>query len=157
MFVTFLGVGVLCNAQTVEIRGFVTDSVTGEELPYATVFSKNLTFGAHSDDEGMYRINNVKAGTYTLCAAYIGYDTLFRVITVDTHQVLEVNLKLIEREKPNAIKIDVRCTTRTIRLSHFKVQSKPIGGRLYQYEPPKRLMPPQERRRMFPHSLKYRY
>lgn len=58
------------------IKGKVTDLQTGEALIGANVIVVGTTFGAASDVNGDYVIANLDAGTYTIKASFIGYQTV---------------------------------------------------------------------------------
>lgn len=51
------------------IRGVVTNTDTGEPVPYATVALKEVGTGAITDEEGKFSINQVKPGRW--CYAFI--------------------------------------------------------------------------------------
>lgn len=58
---------------TGSVRGRVLDAVTKEPLVGANVFLKGSSFGAATDLEGRYVVDNVDAGTYRVQASVIGY------------------------------------------------------------------------------------
>ncbi len=55
-----------------KIQGHVLDQ-TGAPIANAQVFVVNTTFGATTNSDGFYFINNVLVGTVTLQAGFIGY------------------------------------------------------------------------------------
>ena len=55
------------------IEGRVTDAVTGESLPGATVIIAGTALGSATDELGNYRINQAPDGTNTLIVSYVGY------------------------------------------------------------------------------------
>ena len=57
-----------------QIRGVITDSLTQEPLMYVNVQWKGTTFGAHSNEEGEYRLN-MRPGADELVFSYVGYVT----------------------------------------------------------------------------------
>ncbi len=61
-------------AQTGKIEGRVTDA-SGEPLVGVNVFVDGTTRGGSTDLDGYYFILNVRPGTYTLVARYIGFNT----------------------------------------------------------------------------------
>lgn len=81
------------------ISGLITDQKTGEALMGATVKIKGTTQGATTDLEGIYKINNVKAGKYTLLVSYISYNNDSQVVTLTEGQELKVNFKMTEYVK----------------------------------------------------------
>ncbi len=58
------------------IQGKVTDLQTGEPLIGANVIIVGTTFGAATDVNGEYTINNLVPGVYEVKASYLGYKTV---------------------------------------------------------------------------------
>ncbi|HMG13791.1 MAG TPA: TonB-dependent receptor [Saprospiraceae bacterium] len=58
------------------VRGNVLDVKTGVPLAFATVQLKGTAFGASTNNEGFYTINQVEPGEYILTIRYFGYDSL---------------------------------------------------------------------------------
>ncbi|MGO3182549.1 MAG: TonB-dependent receptor domain-containing protein [Aequorivita sp.] len=64
-------------AQTGAIAGQLIDTeYNNEPLPFANVFLKGTTKGITSDIDGLYSLENIKPGTYTVVYSYIGYETV---------------------------------------------------------------------------------
>jgi iron complex outermembrane receptor protein len=63
-------------AAQLSISGKVTDLQTGEALPGATISLLSLSTKTITDVKGMYRIDNLPAGNYTMKVSYIGYQTI---------------------------------------------------------------------------------
>ncbi len=85
----------LAFAQYGKIAGKVVDRETKEPLPGASIVIQGTTLGAASDANGNYVILNVPAGTYTVVASYVGYQS----VTVTGVQVIagltrELNFEL---------------------------------------------------------------
>jgi len=68
-------------AQSGSISGTVTDQ-DGNALPGANVTIEGTSLGAAADGSGAYSISGVVAGTYTLSATYIGYESARQSVTV---------------------------------------------------------------------------
>jgi TonB-linked SusC/RagA family outer membrane protein len=68
----FVLIGFCATAQTVTVKGIVTDVITGDVLPGVSVVIKGSTIGTESDFDGMYSLLNVKTGS-TLVFRYLGY------------------------------------------------------------------------------------
>jgi outer membrane receptor protein involved in Fe transport len=62
------------SAQTGTLTGKVTDASTGQKLTGATVIINTTNRKTTSDLDGMFRFNNISAGTYTLQVTYVGYE-----------------------------------------------------------------------------------
>lgn len=61
-------------------------------LPGATVRLKNKNAGATADSQGHYRIDNLKAGDYTLIVSFIGYQSIEKAVRLDADQTLNFTL-----------------------------------------------------------------
>ena len=67
----------LSHAQSfTSASGIVKDSITGEPLPFVSVFFDGSTIGAMTDDNGTFTLQN-NQGYTKLAAASLGYDTKF--------------------------------------------------------------------------------
>jgi TonB-dependent receptor len=93
ILLTFLSSQVLWGAGG-KIEGKVTDASTGEPLFGANVVLKGTSMGAATSMDGRYFISPVPAGTYTIVASYIGYNSLSVTIQLKEDQRLEENIKL---------------------------------------------------------------
>lgn len=59
------------------IVGKLTDTdYNNEPLPFANVFIKNTTIGVTTDIDGLYAIENVEPGVYTVVFSFVGYKTV---------------------------------------------------------------------------------
>ena len=78
------------------IVGKITDKDANDEpLAFANVLIKDSTKGTQSDFDGLYEIDNLEPGTYTLVVSFIGYETSeIPNITVVAGKVTEVNVSL---------------------------------------------------------------
>ena len=83
------------GAQSGEIRGTVTDS-EGKASAFVNIQLRETQQGVSSDLNGSFVFSEVKAGTYTLIASYIGYKTLTQKIEVEADKVLNLSLELFE-------------------------------------------------------------
>ena len=57
------------------IRGKITNPVNNEPVAFANVLILNTEFGAISDKNGLYEINNVPPGLYNVRASFVGFKT----------------------------------------------------------------------------------
>jgi hypothetical protein len=80
------------HAQTGTIRGFVYDKGNGEPIIFTNVILKGTTQGAATDVNGYYSITKVPVGTHTLMVTYLGYDTLYKQVTVARDQIITEKL-----------------------------------------------------------------
>lgn len=110
-------------AQNVDIRGIVSDSVTGERLVYANVLLKDIHKGATTNTQGFFLIPNVDTGYYEIHISYVGYDTEVRFISVSGPDPITLHIKLKPSpvEKPEIEVIGRRSTPITETLSSVHV------------------------------------
>ena len=64
----------IANGQNTIIKGIVTDSITGEGLPYVSLIFKGTTIGTATDGDGNFTFSAPNANR-TLVVSYLGYDT----------------------------------------------------------------------------------
>ena len=76
LFLTVLVPGLLFSQARGKISGKVVDAGTGEALVGANVVVVGTSMGAATNTVGEFTILNVNAGTYTLRATYISYQTI---------------------------------------------------------------------------------
>ena len=82
---------------TGKISGTVTDSQTGEPLPFVNIVVVGTNFGAAADIDGFYNILNVPPGTYTMKASAIGYNSVtVENVKVSIDLTTTVNFELTE-------------------------------------------------------------
>lgn len=63
----------MANAQTGIIKGRVSNKLTNETLPSATVQIVGTTKGAQSDDDGNYEIPDLEPQLYTVKVSFVGF------------------------------------------------------------------------------------
>jgi outer membrane receptor for ferrienterochelin and colicins len=80
-------------AQRVTVTGKVTDAVTGEALPGATVVVDGATGGTATDGDGIYSVT-VSPGDRKLLVSYIGYQTATVDVSATAGQTASVNIAL---------------------------------------------------------------
>ncbi|MDM8159900.1 TonB-dependent receptor [Labilibaculum sp. K2S] len=81
--------------RTATITGRVIDS-DDYPLPGATLVLKETNQGVASDNNGVYRINNITPGEYTLKISYIGYESVEKKIVFEESTTLTENFTLSE-------------------------------------------------------------
>jgi len=119
------------------LEGRVTDKSSGEPLIGVNILIMGTSFGAATDVEGKYLINNVRAGVYDVRFSMVGYATVVmrRVtilpdlktrIDVDLSQAaIEMEVVEIRAERP-LIQKDLAATAFSI--SEAKIERLPISG-----------------------------
>ncbi len=89
--------GTLSSAQTLDVRGVVTDSATGERIPYANITVRGTTRGASTNLSGFYLITALPVGNYELAASAVGYRTEVRKVVVRGREPVVANFRLSQR------------------------------------------------------------
>ena len=89
-----LGIPLLLLAQGTDIRGVVSDSTSGERLPFANVVVVGTSRGAATNIQGFYLVPNVPPGAYTISASSIGYETKRRNVVIEAGKPVVVNFEL---------------------------------------------------------------
>ena len=84
----------MVNAQNTVIKGIVTDSITGEGLPYVSLIFKGTTIGTASDGDGNFSFPAPLAATGILEVSYVGYDTKKMEIVPGKTYNLKIQLAL---------------------------------------------------------------
>ncbi|WP_027137856.1 TonB-dependent receptor [Gaetbulibacter saemankumensis] len=81
-------------AQTTgSVAGKLTDKeYNNEPLAFANVIIKGTTKGTTSDFDGLYQLDNLEAGDYTLIFSFVGYETQELPVTVVPGKVTEFNV-----------------------------------------------------------------
>ncbi len=71
--VIYLLAAVSASAQSTRIKGRVTDTDTGEGVPFAAVFFENTTMGVSTDLDGYFSLETRDASTNVLVVQMISY------------------------------------------------------------------------------------
>lgn len=91
--------GGIVFAQLTKIMGTVSDSATGEPLPFVNIVFKGTNIGVTSDFDGNYSIETKTPGD-TLIASFIGYEKEYSAVSKGIFQI--INFELISQ----AIQLD---------------------------------------------------
>ncbi|MBP1683228.1 MAG: Outer rane receptor protein, partial [Ignavibacteriaceae bacterium] len=82
---------------TGRLAGRVTDTATGEPLPFVNVVLMGTTLGAATDIDGYYSIINIPPGNYEVKASAIGYNSVsFQDVKVSIDLTTTINFQLSE-------------------------------------------------------------
>jgi iron complex outermembrane receptor protein len=73
------------------LKGIVTGN--GEPLSGASVIIVNSFYGTSSGSEGQFEFKNLKEGTYTLRASFIGYEPQDVSVQITADEEVEINLR----------------------------------------------------------------
>ena len=87
----------LYAGSTGRLKGKVTDSKSKEEIIGANIILLGTNYGASTDLDGSFSINNINVGVYTATVSYIGYQKVsISNITIKIDQTYELNVQLKE-------------------------------------------------------------
>lgn len=92
----FLFTALTIAQESGSIVGKLTDKdYNNEPLPFANVFIKGTTKGVTSDLDGLYSIENVAPGTYTVIFSFVGYETVeIPNVTVTANKVANIDVPM---------------------------------------------------------------
>lgn len=78
------------------MRGFLTDSTSGEALAFGNVLIRDINLGASSDERGMFIINKIPVNKeYEVIFSYVGYKTKVLTVFVKNSNLVEINVALV--------------------------------------------------------------
>lgn len=97
LILLFLPFSINIMAQTVSIKGRITDKGSKQSLPGVAVYLKGTNSGVISDGQGKYELNAIHYGTYTLIIRSIGYEIQNLQITISDSVSLIQNFELTEK------------------------------------------------------------
>lgn len=72
--------------------GRIVAADTGEPLPYASIYVQETGSGTVTNENGFYRLQLKKSGSYTLVFQYLGYATEVRNVRAGGQQTLDIEL-----------------------------------------------------------------
>ncbi|GAB1856777.1 TonB-dependent receptor [Flavobacteriaceae bacterium MHTCC 0001] len=80
---------------TGSIVGKITDKdYNNEPLAFANVLVKGTTKGTTSDFDGLYELDLLQPGTYTIVFSFVGYETQEITATIEANKVTEINVPM---------------------------------------------------------------
>jgi outer membrane receptor for ferrienterochelin and colicins len=84
------------GAQTGKIKGIV--NLNNQPVEFAQVLIESTTFGATTNSQGLFSIENIPYGTYTISASYIGYEKVSKDLIISEHQTeIKLDFNLTEQ------------------------------------------------------------
>ena len=94
LFISFPFTPLIALSQALDIRGVVSDSATGDRIPYANVVFLGTTKGAATNAEGFFLIPRVEFGSYEVVASILGYRKQSKRVEVRGDRPITVNFSL---------------------------------------------------------------
>ena len=109
------------------IRGIIIEDETDEALPFVTIAltpegGSAPTAGCSTGEDGSFRLNNVKAGKYTITASFVGYLDDSRKITI-TADKNNINLGTIRLKSDRKLLKEVVVTEQRSQMS-FEIDKR---------------------------------
>ena len=90
----FMFFGILAKAQSLfEVNGTVFSE--GKPLAFSNVYIENSATGAITNEEGVFKLTDLKPGTYTLIVSFTGYATSKKRIKI-TNKNVQIKFNLVE-------------------------------------------------------------
>lgn len=124
-------------AQGASVRGFVYEEANGEPAMFSNVFLAGTTYGASTNDNGYFLINNIPAGSYTIRVTYLGYDTISIPVVLEENKIFDKKFFLkkssveLETVTISGERIAAKTETRTsvVKITPKQIKQIPsIGG-----------------------------
>jgi hypothetical protein len=100
------------SAQKGVLKGRVSNQINNEAIPFASVYLDSVQNGTTSDKNGNYRFENLKPGTYTLYASFLGFKKV---------RIFDVNVSL---NKPTTI--DIALIEEMAALDEVEIKNNPF-------------------------------
>lgn len=72
----------------------IDKEMNDDPLAFANVLVKGTTKGTTSDFDGLYELDGLEPGTYTVVYSFLGYETVELTVTVEAGKVTEVNVPM---------------------------------------------------------------
>ena len=85
-----------------KITGIVYDKETGNPLIGANVYLENTSYGAATDEDGVFIINDVPPGEYKVVVSYIGYAKQSTYISLEANDKVKLKFPL----QPSLMNLD---------------------------------------------------
>ena len=113
------------------ISGTVMDANDRSLLPGANVVIEGTFHGVHTNSNGIFQLENLNKGTYTLVVSYVGYHTSKKEIDLDRNADLEILLEpsaiLSQEVIVSATRADSRTPSTHSNVSREEIMSRNLG------------------------------
>ncbi|MCW8823537.1 MAG: carboxypeptidase-like regulatory domain-containing protein, partial [Ignavibacteriaceae bacterium] len=102
---------------TGRLAGRITDTATGEPLPFVNVVLMGTTLGAATDIDGYYSILNIPPGNYVVKASAIGYNSVsYQDVKISIDLTTTINFQLSEASVELTEEVVVLATRPLVRM-----------------------------------------
>lgn len=109
----FLSQSTFTFAQSSVIKGRVYNEINNEPVIFANVFIDSTYSGTTTDENGLYRIENLKPGAYTIVCSYIGFQKTYN------YEVI------VSSTKPTVL--DIAMVAVTTSLNEVEISASPFS------------------------------
>jgi outer membrane receptor for ferrienterochelin and colicins len=111
----------------------ITGRIThmGRPVEFANIALKGSPAGATSDEQGIYRIENIAQGRHTLLVSVVGFHPREITVSVSANEVLQVHVEL-EEAIVNLEQVVITGTMREVSLKDSPVKMEVISGAFLQ-------------------------
>ena len=116
------------QAQNLSLTGRVTDKATGQAILGANIYFNNSTYGTVTDQNGNFKIRNVKQGNYELIISCVGYHRVKQ--SIDLLPGMKALNFLLETSDLDLGEVVVTGTGTAHHLKSAPVQTELIKGKL---------------------------
>lgn len=96
VFINICGWSFAEKAVDSHVFGHVTDSKTGEHIPYINIIVRNTTIGTTTDASGHFMLVNLPVGDFTIAVEGLGYVTQETMVRIDHNKAIEINFGVEE-------------------------------------------------------------
>ena len=105
------------RAAAAPVTGRVTDVVSGEALPGATIYFPDLKQATAADDNGRFSFANLPKGRFLMQVRFVSYTTVARTVDTGSGAALDVALNPAETEIGQVVVTGVSASTEMRRSS----------------------------------------
>ncbi|NNC50084.1 MAG: TonB-dependent receptor [Flaviramulus sp.] len=89
---TFLLLAITSIYSQNTIEGVVTDASTNEKLAFVNIYFSDLEKGTITDENGIFKLENLSSGNYTILFSMIGYKTQSNKISIPNNDSIKISL-----------------------------------------------------------------
>lgn len=107
------------------LSGRITDSISGDPLPGATVYLADASGGTSSNRTGNFSLNRLLTGSHTIIFSYVGYEPVIKTIHIEPNQQLWEQVSLTPKPVSTA---PIVIEAHRPGLSHMASQKISSGG-----------------------------
>ena len=97
-------------AQQLTFSGRVSDAITGQALPGATVYLPQIQKGSVTNADGLFTISNLPAGSQQLKASFVGYRSYISTISLKADTLVHLLLEPAQ-EQLQALVVEASATS----------------------------------------------